>query len=111
MKEKTPPPPSRKPTFLREWRKFRKMSQAVACERMGIVKQGTLSKIERGELPYNQDFLEQAALAYGCDAVDLIAVNPLQTDSLKSIFSILRTAPPETQRRVIVVIDALLKAS
>lgn len=51
------------------------MNQEDAAGRLGI-KQGTLSKIERGELPYNQDFLEQAARAYGCDVEDLLAVRP-----------------------------------
>lgn len=102
--------PTRQPTYLREWRKHRRMSQEEACQRLDI-KQGTLSKIERGELPYNQDFLEQAAQAYGCDASDLLAINPLQVDSLRAVFSELQSAPEPLQRQALSVISALLKAS
>ena len=89
---------SRQSTFLRNWRKFKKLSQEAAAESLEI-KQGTLSKIERGQLPYNQDFLEKAALVYGCDASDLLAVDPLaprETDVVK----LFRRATPEVKRIV-----------
>lgn len=95
---------SRQPTFLRNWRKFRKLSQEAASARLNI-KQGTLSKIERGELPYNQDFLEQAAIAYLADsASDLLAIDPLrprETDVIK----LFRRASPEVQR----IVETILK--
>jgi len=59
-----------------EWRKFRHLTQERAAERIGI-EQATLSRIERGVHPYNQDFLEVAASVYGCEPADLIAVAPI----------------------------------
>lgn len=100
---------TRKQTFLREWRKFRELSQLEAADRLGI-KQGTLSKIERRELPYNQDFLEKAALAYGCDVEDFFANNPLKPDTPKLIYSKLSKASPQMQKRALDILDALLKA-
>jgi transcriptional regulator with XRE-family HTH domain len=110
MKEKDNLAPTRKPTFLREWRKYLKLSQETAADRMGI-KQGTLSKIERRELPYNQDFLEKAAEAYGCDVDDLLGVNPLKPDTPRMIYSQVKKATPQKQREILSIVEALLKAS
>lgn len=101
--------PTRKPTFLREWRKHVRLSQEEAAARIGI-KQGTLSKIERRELPYNQDFLEQVALAYGCDPEDILSINPLKPDPPRLVYEQLRAASPVMQRRALDVLEALLKA-
>jgi transcriptional regulator with XRE-family HTH domain len=99
----------RQPTFLRQWRKHRALSQEEAADRIGV-KQGTLSKVERGELPYNQDFLERVALAYGCEPEDLLSVNPLKPDPLRLVVSDLRKAPADVRARAINVLEALLKA-
>jgi transcriptional regulator with XRE-family HTH domain len=96
-------------TFLREWRKYLKLSQEVAAGRIGIT-QATLSKIERRELPYNQDFIEQVALAYGRDTDELLFVNPMQPDPPRLVYSALRKATPEMQRKALDIIEALLKA-
>lgn len=74
------------------------MSQEKAAAALDI-KQGTLSKTERGLLPYNQDFLERAAVVYGCDASDLLAIDPMaprETDVVK----LFRRATPEVKRIV-----------
>lgn len=86
-----------------------KLSQEKAAERMGI-EQGTLSKIERGVLPYNQDFLELAALAYGCDPEDFLSIDPLKPDAPKLVYSKMRNAPLAVQKRIVEVVEALLKA-
>ena len=99
---------SRRPTFLRQWRQFRDLNQADAADRLDI-KQGTLSKIERGDIPYNQDFLERAALAYGCDVEDLLSVDPLKPDPPKLVYSRLRNAPKAVQEQALRILDALLK--
>lgn len=99
----------RKPTFIRAWRKFRDLTQVEAADRIEI-KQGTLSKIERGDLPYNQDFLERAALAYGCDVSDLLENDPLRPDPPKLVWDRLKAAPRDVQETALAIIDALLKA-
>ncbi|MBV8661479.1 MAG: helix-turn-helix transcriptional regulator [Hyphomicrobiales bacterium] len=96
--------------FFREWRKYRGLTQEQAAERMGIL-QGTLSKTERGEIRYTQDFLESASAAYGCDQGALLSINPLVDDPLQHAIADLRQAPPELQRRAANVISALLKDS
>jgi transcriptional regulator with XRE-family HTH domain len=96
-------PTSRSRTFLREWRKVCHLTQIQAAERVGI-RQSTLSKIERGQLPYDQDFLERAALAYGAhEAADLLTIDPTlprETD----IIHLLRHAPPEAKRIIMLIL-------
>ena len=96
---------SRQPTFLRQWRDYRGLSQTQASDRLGI-KQGTLSKIERGVLPYNQDFLEAAALAYGAyEPADLLTIDPTQPRET-DIVRMFRQASPEAQR----IIETILRS-
>ncbi len=86
------------------------MSQEVAADRVDIDK-ATLSRIERRELPYNQDFLEKLALAYGCEPSDLLHVNPLAPNPPRLIYDQLRNAPKATQDRALAILEAFLKAS
>ena len=97
-------------TFLREWREFRDLKLWQAAERLEIT-EGTLSRIERGESPYNQDFLERAALAYGCEASELLSIDPLRPDAPRLVYDRLRGATKEVQGRALAILDALLKAS
>ncbi len=96
---------TRKKTFLRQWRKKRNMSQADAAERLEI-EQGTLSKIERGLLPYNQDFLEAAALIYGAhEPSDLLSIDPTEPRET-DVVRLLRRASPEARR----IIETILRS-
>lgn len=110
MTKRAPPTRPRGRHFLRQWRKHRDLTQEQASERLEI-EQGTLSKIERGLVPYNQDFLERAALAYGCEPSDLLDIDPLAPNAPKLIYTRLAKADPATQRRALDVLEALLKAS
>jgi transcriptional regulator with XRE-family HTH domain len=85
------------------------MSQEEVAERLEIDR-STISRIERGESPYDQDILERLALVYRCDPEDLIAINPLGEDSLRIAWSSLRKAPADVRARALGYIDALLKA-
>lgn len=96
--------------FLREWREFKKLSQEDAADRAEIDRT-SLSKVENGKVPYNQDLLERLALAYGCDPDDLISMDPLKLDPPRLVYNQLRHAPPELQRQAANIIAALLKAS
>lgn len=101
-------PHTRQRTFLREWRKYRGLSQTEAAERVEI-DQTTLGRIERGVVPYNQDFLERLALAYGCDVEDLLSVDPLKPDPPKLVYNRLRAAPKAVQEQALRILDALLR--
>lgn len=74
-------PPVRKPKrqrhkhFIKEWRRYRGLSQEQAAERLDI-SATTWGRTENGQIPYNQDFLEQAAYALQCEPWDLLNRNP-----------------------------------
>lgn len=99
---------ARSATFLKQWRDFRRLTQAQAAERIEV-DQSTLSRIERGEVPYDQDFLEKAAFAYNCEPADLIMRNPAQPDAVWSILDNLRKADPAQREQARAVVDALLR--
>lgn len=46
----------------------------------------TLSRIERGLVPYNQEFLELAAKNLSCEPADLIMRDPLDPEGIWSIW-------------------------
>jgi transcriptional regulator with XRE-family HTH domain len=99
----------RAPTFLRQWRKHKGLTQEEVAEQLSV-DTTTVGRIEKGELPYNQDYLERIAIIFGVDVTDLLAVNPLQLDPPKVVYDRLRHAPAEVQNRAIAIIEALLAA-
>lgn len=90
--------------FLKAWRKHRGLSQKQACDaayelvsdrviaegeegdmrRLGL-SQGNLSRMEKGEIPYNQFALEILAEVYQTDPASLIMRDP-EDDEVWSIY-------------------------
>jgi transcriptional regulator with XRE-family HTH domain len=99
---------TRRRTFLKEWREYRSLTQEQAAERIGVT-QATLSRVERGVTPYDQDLLERIAFAYLCEPADLLMRNPLDRDAVWSITDNLRKADPVELERAAAMIDLLLK--
>lgn len=91
------PRPRLRRTYLREWRDYRGLTQEQACERIDI-ERSTLSRIERGEVPYSQGLLEAAAIAYGCEPWDLLHVNPKVEGDVLDMIDRFRQAGPDEQR-------------
>jgi transcriptional regulator with XRE-family HTH domain len=98
----------RGPTFIRAWRDYRGLSQEEAAERVDVDRT-TISRLESGKIPYNQDILERLALAYGCDVEDLIRVDPLKPDPPRLVYQQLLRASPTLQRQALAVIEAMIK--
>jgi transcriptional regulator with XRE-family HTH domain len=110
MASRKKPAHNRHGTFLRNWRKFRELTLQRAADRLDI-DYTTLGRIERGEVPYNQDLLERLAFAYGCEVTDLLDIDPLKPDPPKLVYSRLRHASPEVQRQALAIIEALLRSA
>jgi len=104
------PPRQRQRTFLREWRQKRGLKQYEAAERLEI-EPSTLSRLENGQSPYDQDILERIALIYGCESSDLISINPLESDNLGDILAILRNSGAKERKKAASILEAFLKAS
>lgn len=84
------------PTFLRKWRKKLGYTLEQAAEMIGI-DHGTLSRVERGLVPYNQPVLEAIAEAYGVEATDLLSVDPTRPEET-DIVRLFRRAGPELRQ-------------
>lgn len=103
--------PRQKPlrrTFLKQWRQYRKLSQERAAERIGVDR-SLLSRIENGKSPYNQSFLESAAIAYSCEPVDLLIRNPKDKSAIWTLIDGVTKSPPELQRQIQAVVESLMK--
>lgn len=77
----------RRSIFIREWRKHRGYSLEQLADRLHMSK-GALSRIERGERPYNQDFLEACADILQTDPASLLMRDPSQPDLMWSLWDL-----------------------
>lgn len=98
--------PPFKPTFIRQWRKYRGLTIEGLAQRSGMSK-GNLSNIETGKTGYNQDTLEALAEALQCDPADLLMRNPSDPEA---IWTLWEHAKPAERREIVGVIRALLDA-
>jgi transcriptional regulator with XRE-family HTH domain len=100
----SPPPLPRKAAFIKQWRNFRKMSQARLAEAIDM-STGNLSNIENGKQPYIQDHLEAIACVLHCEVVDLILRNPKEPEGIWTLWA---RAKPEQRQQILKIMRALL---
>lgn len=111
--------------FLREWRKHREMSLEQVAERvmlLGVEERfrladpdsrpktmthATLSRIERGLLPYNQLLLEILADIYGTSPASLLMRDPSTPDAPWSLADQIVRLTDAKRRQVIAFLAAL----
>jgi DNA-binding XRE family transcriptional regulator len=103
----TAPQAEADPLHLRGWRKFRELSQAELGERIGV-SDATISRIEKGEQNWDQEFLKAAAEVLRCDPVDLLMRDPSQPGAVWSIWA---HAKPADRVRIDNVVVALVGGS
>jgi transcriptional regulator with XRE-family HTH domain len=89
------PKPTRRPTFIRSWRKHRGLTLAQLADRLAAelevgISEGQLSRIERGQTPYSQDILEAIAAALRCEPADLLVRDPSAPDAIWSLWDTLK---------------------
>jgi transcriptional regulator with XRE-family HTH domain len=89
--------------FIREWRKHRGLTQEKLADRIGTTK-ASISRIETGEQPYTQDFLEAAADALMAEPGSLVMRNPLDPDGPWSVWDDL---PPAQRKQALRLLRAL----
>lgn len=90
--------------YVREWRKFRGLTQERLAERTPYTT-GAISQLETGRTKYTQDMLEALAVALNCKAGDLISRNPFMEGDVISLFNEL----PDDKRRLAVEMLKTLK--
>lgn len=76
-KEKKPSQPKH---FIKKWRKHRGFTLEALAAVIGST-HATLSRIERGKLPYNEDILEKLAWRLKCTPADLLGRDPADLET------------------------------
>ena len=92
-------------TFIREWRKQRDLTLEQLGSRMNMTP-SHLSMLERGQRGYTQVTLESLSDALRVDVATLIMSNPLEPDTMWSIWS---DAKPGQKRQITESAQKLLK--
>src|SRR6266566_3684981 len=75
----------RRPTFFKQWRYHRGLSQERLAERLDT-SVASVSRIETGRQPYTQDYLEALASALQTDPASLLMRDPLDPEAIWSIW-------------------------
>ena len=102
------PKRKREVTFIKAWRDFRGLTQERAAERIGISREN-YGRIESGKVPYNQDFLEIAAVAFDCSTTDLLERNPIIESMADKLRRIVSKANEADQKRILAIAETLIE--
>jgi transcriptional regulator with XRE-family HTH domain len=89
--------------FVREWRKFRGLTQERLAERTPFTT-GAISQLETGRTKYTQDMIEALAVALDCSPGDLLSKDPLKEGE---IIDLMRHLPESKKGDVIAILKAL----
>jgi len=100
-------PKQRRRTFIREWRKYREISQEDLAHAANM-SAGNLSVLENGKINYTQETLERLADALDCEPGDLLTVDPNAGDG--EIYSLARNATPAERKELAAIAKVILKA-
>ena len=105
MAKRFPARKHRRRTFIRQWRKHRGLSQERLADRLGMSK-AQLSRIENGEQPYAQDFLEACAEALQTEPASLLTRDPGDPEAIWSVWD---RAKPGERRQIVEIAKTLIK--
>jgi len=93
------------PHYIKEWRRFRAMTQQDLAAAMGLSKP-SICRVESGQHGYTQHFLESAADALGVHPCDLLMRSP--TDPIAEIWPLIRAASPRRQQQMLLAVREIL---
>lgn len=102
------PARTRRKTYLREWREYRRLSQTKVGSMIGW-DHSSIQRLESGQTPYNQDHLEILAQVYMCEPTDLISRDPNAPGEANELARQIGAAPAAMQRQIKAVVSAMLK--
>lgn len=98
-------PGQHRPSFIREWRVHRDMTQDELANRVGVDR-SHLSKLERGIVGYTQPLLEAIAVALNCEPADLLSRNP---GNGAAIWQLWDRAKPAERRQIEAIAETILR--
>lgn len=98
----------RQKNFLREWREHRFPDQSLE-EVAGMLDMSgaQLSRIERGQSPFTEDFLDVAAALYRTDRISLLTRKPGANDEMWALWG---RAKPDQRATITEIVRSLMKS-
>lgn len=100
---------TRRRTFLREWREFRKKTQSQLAEAIGVTKTH-VSNIENGKRQYTQELLEAAAEYLETEPALILNIDPEAPSGTWSLVEVLGRIPRDKQDDARRIMEALADA-
>lgn len=97
------------PTYLRQWRKFRRMTQEQLAEAVGLTA-SSISQLENGKQGFTSESLAEFALALQCSPADLLAFDPKRTDSFWPLMQAAERLEGRERRQALAIIAAAISA-
>lgn len=92
-------------TYIREWRRYRGISQELMAERVNMA-QGTISRLETGDIAYTQPVLEAISDVLMCTPCDLIMRDPSGPGDIWSIWD---RIPEEQKNQAAIILETFVK--
>jgi len=86
--------------YIREWRKYRGLTQEQLAGRLGVVT-SSVSQLETGKQGYSQPMLEAIADALGCGPADLLNVNPFMEGEVVDLMRLINDKNRDQAIRVL----------
>ena len=86
--------------YVREWRKFRGLTQERLAERTPFT-YGAISQLETGRTKYTQDMLEALAVALNCTPGDILNVNPFKEGEVVDLMRLINDRNRDQAIRVL----------
>lgn len=99
------PKPQRRRHFVKQWRKYKDLTQEQLAERIGVTP-GAISQLELGRVSYTQNMLEAIADEFGITPGDLLNVDPTRE---KAMWSIWETLDVPARNQVVDIAKTFLK--
>jgi len=83
-------------TYIVDWSEFRRIKQGDAAQAIEF-DQSTLSRLEKGLIPYNQDQIEKLAQLFRCQPEDLLTTDPFNVEVARKLYFSARDLPAHDQ--------------
>lgn len=89
------PKPERRRHFVKEWRRYRHLTQEQLAERIEKT-HGAISQLENGKIDYTQGMIEALAVALNCEPGDLLSRDPHIDGAVVDMMRLIRSKDPAT---------------
>lgn len=86
--------------FIRQWRKYRGLTQEQLAGRLGVVT-SSVSQLETGKQGYSQPVLEELAVALNCSVTDLLGVDPTKEGEVVDLMRLINDRNRDQAIRVL----------